>query len=112
MSGQVTDRLVVSQPPKWVPSEDGAGCKTTAHLINPGVIESVPGWALVGWNIGWLDAGPEGAIVHVLPGADWVDGPPALARADKKLDGLGHNGSLWWCLAIALASPPHDAWAD
>ena len=112
LSGQVTNRLVIGQPPEWVPSEHSAGSETSAYLIYPGVIESVPSWALVVWSVGWLDGVPESAVVHVLPGAEWVDGPSALASAEEELDGLGYNRSLWWCLAVTSASPPHDGWAD
>lgn len=109
---QVTNGLVVGQPPKWVPCEYGTSGETSADFINPGVIESIPSWALVVWGVGWLDRIPECTIVHVLPGAEWVDGPSALASAEEELDGLGYDRSLWWCLAVTSASPPHDGWTD
>lgn len=112
LGGQVTNGLVVGQPPKWVPSEDGASGETSADFINPGVIERVPYWALVVWSVGWLDGIPEGTVVHVLPGAEWVDGPSALASAEEELDGLGYNRPLWWRLAVTSASPPHDGWTN
>lgn len=75
--------MIVGQPVEWEVSENGASCESTTNFINPSIVESVPGWALVHRDMGRLDVGPERAIMHVLPRADWVDRPSTLSSSDE-----------------------------
>ncbi len=95
LSSQIVNDLVVGQPEERVPSEDGAGGKSTTHLVDPGIVKGVPSWTLVARDSRWLDRGPECAVVHVPPGPERVDGPAALGGAEEESEGLADDGALW-----------------
>ena len=86
LRGQVVVYLVVADPVKWVPEEDGASHETSANFINPGIIEGHPLGTGSSWNVAWLDIFPKSSVVHVLVSTDGIDGPFALCCSEQKLD--------------------------
>jgi hypothetical protein len=82
LRGQVVVYLVVADPVKWVPEEDGASHETSANFINPGIIEGHPLGTGSSRYVAWLDIFPELSVVHVLVSTDGVDGPFALCCSE------------------------------
>ena len=66
LRGKVVVQLVVGDPVKWIPQENGTSCESTLDLIDPLVVEGHPGWSARWLNCGWLHEFPEGAIIQAL----------------------------------------------
>lgn len=120
----------VRNPPhtvKGIPEKDGASTKSTADLINPGVIKIHPCWFVL--HFAWFHTFPEVGVTHVSD--TWrkislchlirkrsfsllhlrcsgVDGPTSLHREIPNLKWFGQHGTGWRTKNVVFAAEDHD----
>lgn len=108
LRGEVVVDLVVSDPVERVPEEDAAGGPATTDLVNPGVVKVHPSRTGFVREGGGLDGVPEGAVVHVPVGLDWIDGPAALGTEHEELDSGTEDASLGGAPLVHVAAEVED----
>jgi hypothetical protein len=87
---QVGVNLAVGQPEDGNPEENTAGGKTTADLVDPGVVKVVPRRS-AGSKCGRHNGSPHGAIVPVLVSLDGIDAETAAKSLEKDLESRTHD---------------------
>lgn len=84
---QIVVELIVGNPVKRVPQEDGTGLETAADLIYIHVIKLHPVRALGDWDSRWPSLVPEICTAHVSDRLHRIQIPATSCGVDKKFYG-------------------------